>query len=75
MLILFPFSPYLPRHQWTGADAHLPAKMEGGVGKRMLPSSVNVLMAGLDVTVTSLGSPVRQLLAKEVLLCSVYDDI
>lgn len=60
--------PCLPRHLSTGADAHLPAKMEDAVAKRMLPSSVNVLMAGLDVTVTSLGSPVRQLLAREVFL-------
>lgn len=53
------------RHQSTGVDVPLPAKMEGDVVKRMLPSSVNVLTAGLDVTVTSLGSPVRQLLARE----------
>lgn len=53
------------RLQLTGADAHLPARMEDAVGKRMLPSSVIVLMAGLDVTVTSLGSPVKQLLARE----------
>jgi len=53
------------RHQSTGADVPLPAKMEGAVVKRMLLSSVNVLTAGLDVTVTSLGCPVRQLLARE----------
>lgn len=53
------------RLQSTGADAHLPAKMEDAVAKRMLLSSVIVVTAGLDVTVISLGSPVRQLLAKE----------
>lgn len=53
------------RHQSTGADAHLPAKMEDAVAKRMLPSSVTVLTAGLDVTVTSPGSLVRRLLAIE----------
>lgn len=53
------------RHQSTGADAHLPAKMEDAVAKRMLPSSVTVVTAGLDVTVTSPGSLVRQLLAIE----------
>lgn len=53
------------RHQSIGADVPLPVKMEVAVVKRMLPSSVIVLMAGLDVTVTSLGFPVRQLLARE----------
>lgn len=53
------------RHQLTGADAHLPAKMEDAVAKRMLPLSVTVLMAGLDVTVTYPGFLVRQLLAIE----------
>lgn len=66
MIIMIPSSPSLPRHQSTGVDAHLPAKMEDAVAKRMLPSSANVLMAGLDVTVTSLGSLVKQLLAREV---------
>lgn len=50
----------------TGADAHRPAKMEDAVAKRIPPSSVNVLTAGLDVTVTSPGSPVKQLLDREV---------
>lgn len=53
------------RLQLTGADAHLPAKTEDAVAKRIPPSSVIVLTAGLDVTVTSLGSPVKQLLARE----------
>lgn len=53
------------RHQWTGADARLPAKMEDVVVKRMLLSSVIVLMVGLDVIVTYPGSLVRQLLARE----------
>lgn len=75
MLTIFPSASCLPRHQSTGVDVPLPAKMEGDVVKRMLPSSVNVLTAGLDVTVTSLGSPVRQLLAREVFLCSRHDDI
>lgn len=49
--------------------------MEGAVAKRMLLSSVTVLMAGPDVIVTSLGSPVRQLLAREVVLSSAHYDI
>lgn len=53
------------RRQLTGAGVLLPAKMEAAVVKRMLLSSVNVLTAGLDVTVTSPGCPVRQLLARE----------
>lgn len=53
------------RHQLTGADAPLPVKMEGAVARRMLHISVNVLVAGLDVIVTSPESPVRQLLARE----------
>lgn len=53
------------RPQLTGADTLLPAKMEGAVAKRMLPSSVIVLMVGLDAIVTSLESPVKQLLARE----------
>lgn len=53
------------RPQSTGADAHLPAKMEVAVAKRMLPSSVTVIMAGLDGIVTSQGCLVRQLLARE----------
>lgn len=40
--------------------------MEAGVDKKMLHLSVSVLMAGLDATVTSEGSPVKQLLDKEV---------
>lgn len=40
--------------------------MEGAVDKKMLLLSVNVLTAGLDATVTSVGSPVKQLLDKEV---------
>lgn len=75
MLTVFTFDSFLPRHQSIGADVPLPVKMEVAVVKRMLPSSVIVLMAGLDVTVTSLGFPVRQLLAREVFLCSVQDDI
>lgn len=43
--------------------------MEDAVAKRMLPLSVTVLMAGLDVTVTSPGFLVRQLLAIEVCGC------
>lgn len=57
---------WLSRHLSIGADAHLPAKMEDAVAKRMLPSPANVLTAGLDVTVTSPGSLVRQPHAKEV---------
>lgn len=53
------------RHKSTGADAHLPAKMEDAVAKRTLPSSVTVLTAGRDVTVISPGSLVRRLLAVE----------
>lgn len=53
------------RHLSTGADAHLLAKTEGAVAKRMLPLSVTVLMGGLDVTVTYQESPVRQQLARE----------
>lgn len=53
------------RHQLTGADAHPPAKTEDAAGKRMLPSFVTVLTAGLDAFVTSPGSLVRQLLARE----------
>lgn len=68
MLPIFSSASCLPRLQSTGADVHLPAKMEDAVAKRMLPLSVNVLMAGLDVTVTSIGSPVKQLLAREVFL-------
>lgn len=61
------FKIYLyDRLQSTGADAHLLAKMEAGVDKKMLHLPVNVLMAGLDATVTSGGSPVKQLLDKEV---------
>lgn len=60
------FKIYLyDRLQWTGADAHLLAKMEAGVVRKMLHLSVNVLMAGLDATVTSEGSPAKQLLDKE----------
>lgn len=40
--------------------------MEVAVVKRMLPLSATVPMAGLGVTVTSLGFPVRQLPAREV---------
>lgn len=65
----------LTRLQLSGADAHLPAKMEDAVARRMLPLSVNVLTAGLDVIVTSLGSPVKQLLAREVFLCCLHDEI
>lgn len=54
------------RLQSTGADARHLAKMEDAVDKKMLLLSVNVLMAGLDATVTSVGSPVKQLLDKEV---------
>ena len=54
------------RRQSTGADAHLLAKMEAGVDKKMLRLSVNVPMAGLAATVMSEGSPVKQLLDKEV---------
>lgn len=53
------------RHQLIGAGAPLHAKTEDAVARRMLLSSVNVPMAGLDVTVTSPESPVRQLLARE----------
>lgn len=53
------------RLQSTGADAHLPAKMEDAVAKKTLPSSANVPTAGLDVTVISIGFPVKQLLARE----------
>lgn len=53
------------RHQWIGVGAHLHARMEVAVARRMLPSFVIVRTAGLDVTVTSPESPVRQLLAKE----------
>lgn len=63
----------LPRHQSTGADAHLPAKTEDAVAKRMLPSSVTVLTAGLDVTATFPESLVRQLLTIEV--CGVLYDM
>lgn len=63
------FKIYLyDRLQSTGADAHLLAKMEAGVDKKMLHLSVNVPMAGLDATATSEGSPVKQLLDKEVCL-------
>lgn len=54
------------RHQSTGADAHLLARMEDVVVKKMLPLSVTVPTAGLGVIVISLGSPVRQLLVREV---------
>lgn len=57
----------------TGADAHLFAKMEDVVAKRMLPSPVNVQTDGPDVIVTSIGSPVKQQLAREVLY--IYDEI
>lgn len=67
MVIIFSFAFCPPRHQLIGADAHLPAKMEDVAARKMLPLSATVLMAGLDVTVTSLGSHVRPLLAKEVL--------
>lgn len=53
------------RHQWTGADVHLLAKMEDVVDKRMLLSFVTVIMAGLDVIVTFQGSLVRQQHARE----------
>lgn len=53
------------RHQSTGADVHLLVKMEDAVAKRMLPSFVTVLTAGLDAFVTSPESLVRQLLARE----------
>uniref|UniRef100_A0A3Q0REV6 EGF-like domain-containing protein n=1 Tax=Amphilophus citrinellus TaxID=61819 RepID=A0A3Q0REV6_AMPCI len=56
----------LCRHQLIGAGACLNAIMEDAVAKRMPHSSVNVLMAGLAVTVTFLDSRVKQLLAKEV---------
>lgn len=49
----------------TGADAHLPAKMEVVAAKKILPLLVNAPMAGLDVTVTSRECPVKQLLARE----------
>lgn len=65
MMPIFTVS-YPNRLQLTGADAHLLAKMEDTVAKRMLPSPVNVLTDGLDVIVTSIGSPVKQLLAREV---------
>lgn len=74
----FPSVSCLRRRQWTGADAPLPAKMEGAVVRRMLPSLVNVLAAGLAATVTFPGSPVRRLLAREVcfalklVTCSVH---
>lgn len=58
---------YPTRLQLTGADAHLLAKMVDAVAKRMFPSPVNVQTDGLDVTVTSIGSPVKQQLAREVL--------
>lgn len=75
MVTIFLSVSCLPRLQSTGADAHLSAKMEDAVVKRMLHSYVTVVTVGLDVTVTSLGFPVRQLRAREVLLCSVHDDI
>lgn len=53
------------RRQLIGAGAHLHVIMEDAAVKRMPHSSVNVLMAGLAVTVTSLESPVKQLPAKE----------
>lgn len=56
------------RLQSNGADAHLLAKMEDAVDKKMLPLCVSVLMAGLDATATSVGSPVKRLLDKEVCL-------
>lgn len=40
--------------------------MEDAVDKKMFLLSVNALTAGLDATVTSVGSPVKQLLDKEV---------
>lgn len=61
------------RLQSTGADARHLAKMEDAVDKKMLLLSANVLMAGLDATVTSVGSPVKQLLDKEVSFSHVYD--
>jgi len=65
--------PCLPRHQLIGADDHLHAKMEDAVAKRTLPSSVTVLMVGLDVTVTSPESPVKQLRASEVFfICCTF---
>lgn len=54
------------RRRWTGADAHLLAKMEAGVVKKTLHLPVNALMAGPDATATSEGSPVKQLLGNEV---------
>lgn len=63
------------RHQSTGADAHLPAKMVVAVAKRMHPLFVNVFTAGLEITVTFLMSHVRLLHARKVFLCSVYDEI
>lgn len=54
------------RHQLTGADGPIPAKTEGVVAKKMLPLFVSAMVVGLDVTVTSPGSPVRLLPAKEV---------
>lgn len=56
------------RLQSTGADAHLLAKMEAGADRKMPHLPVNVHMAGLGATVTSEGSPVKQLLDKEVRL-------
>lgn len=72
MLTIFSFASCLPRLQSTGADAHLPAKMEDAVAKKTLPSSANVPTAGLDVTVISIGFPVKQLLAREVFVCFVH---
>lgn len=54
------------RHQWIGVGEHHLAKTADVVARKMLPSSVNVLTAGLDATVTFLESPVRLLLAREV---------
>lgn len=59
---------FLIRHQLTGADGPIPAKTEGVVAKKMLPLFVSAVVVGLDVTVTSPGSPVRLLPAKEVVL-------
>lgn len=75
MLTIFLSASCQHRPQLTGADTLLPAKMEGAVAKRMLPSSVIVLMVGLDAIVTSLESPVKQLLAREVFLYPLHHDI
>lgn len=53
------------RHQLIGAGAHLRAKMEDVVARKMLPLSVIVATAGQDATVISQECPVRQLLARE----------